>query len=731
MQEIICTYKKTIYRDIQSGFTIFTIKTKDKEVFKKDNDIVCKGYIPSYSIDMPLKIIGEWKEEKNEYCFNVDQVFEYSNDENNTIEFISNKLVKGIAKATAKKIVEVFGNDIFSIVCNPQAATLISEKIPRINKEQATILVSKLKQERIKRELYEYISRFGANYTVATNISDEYGLSSIEKLKESPYTVGKNAGLRFEICDAIARAQGFNYICEDRLNALIYEAIICIMNSGHTYATTKQIGEKINQIVKQTVYPADIPSICIANALNRCKFIKIEKGKPNRIYLNKLWNDEYLSALNVNRLSNCKKDLGFNDKYIDIIEQECNIKYAKLQKQAFNVLKNTGIKIITGGPGTGKTTTINGIIRNYKEIQPHGKIVLCAPTGRAAQRMSESTGMEAFTIHKLLEFTAFGNNVMHKNQNDPINADLIIVDESSMIDISLFNILLSAIKTGTLLILAGDVNQLPSVGPGNVLKDLIKSKKIDVYKLDTVFRQNETSNITYNYRQILLGNNELRCGDDFEIINVNTKEEMVENIYNIMEKLYDKENPFNIQLLAPTKEGIAGIYNLNNELQEKLNHSDCFIKYGKHQFNKNDKIIFTVNNYDKGYYNGDIGTIKYIEENSMIVDICEKDYEISEKELSEVMLSYCMTIHKSQGSEFPYGIIAIPSDAGNILNKNLLFTAISRFKNKVWLIIEGDALNKCLENSSVEKRNTRLKEKINGEKAEFYKVVEVDKIKTF
>lgn len=725
MVELICSYKRTIFRNLETGYTIFIIKTNEKK------DVVCKGYISTYSNGMPLKILGSLTNDNFGDYLSVIAVTEFSDNSQTTIDYIVNKKIPGIAKGIATKIVDIWGDNLFAFVNQPDAVNRICKQIPRINIEQANVLVSLLKEETVRREVYEYIKRYGGNYALSLKIIDEYGIAALTEIRKNPYLVGQKCGIKFEICDSIAKGNGFDYISNERLDALIYESMISIMNSGHTYATYKQIYNKIKQIIKQSAYSKDIPALALINELNRCNFIKIEQGNPNRFYLNKILQNEKNAAFHLKRLINTKYDLNYNSNYINIIEKECGINYELYQKKAFDVLKNTGVKIITGGPGTGKTTTINGIIKNYKYIEPNKKIALCAPTGRAAQRMSESTGLEAFTIHKLLNYTLFGTNESYKNESDPIDADMIIVDESSMLDISLLSIFLGAVKSGSLVIFVGDINQLPSVGPGNVLKDLIDSKKIDVYRLDAVFRQDETSNIVYNYRQIINGNSSLRSGKDFEIFYCENKDQIINKINEIVDNNYDKDNPFDMQILSPVKEDVSGVNNLNKIIQEKVNDNSCYLSYGNTKFNKNDKVIFIANNYEKGYYNGDIGIIKYVEEKSLCVDVNGNEYEISEKELSEISLAYALTIHKSQGSEFPYGIVVLPYNAGSLLNRNLLFTALSRFKNKVYLIIENDALNRCVINNSVEKRNTKLKERLNGNKYELFNIIEKTEIREF
>ena len=409
-------------------------------------------------------------------------------------------------------------------------------------------------------------------------------------------------------------------------------------------------------------------------------------------------------------------DIPFNSSVIDEIEKEYNIKYSISQRESFNFIKSSGIKILTGGPGTGKTTVIRGLIEAYKRTNPKGIVALCAPTGRAAQRITESTKMEASTIHRLLDCKPYGDNeeeLTCKNQDNPLSADLLIVDEVSMVDTELFAMLLGAVKSGTLIILCGDTDQLPSVGAGNVLKDLIASKQFPVNVLDTVYRQTDGSNIIHNANCVRTGNRrEMRCGIDFEIIEVNSEKKIQDKIVNILRSLkYDDINAF--QVLTPSKKGNAGTIQLNKLIQPICNQNTSKIFYGNTGFKCGDKIMTIRNNYKLNYFNGDIGVVKSVSEQGMEIEINGETIKLTEGLYEDVSLAYASTIHKSQGSEYSTVIIALPSSPKLMLKKDLLYTAITRAKERVIIIAENGALDTAVRQvTNPITRKTSLMEKI-------------------
>ena len=705
MEELIAVYKYTIFRNIKSGYTIFSVEEKN------NTERVCKGYIPEYTKGMPLKLTGYY-DEKGQKVFLVDKIIEYSDQKDVTINFLSNGSEKLATENMSQKIVDAFGSDIFSVAMQPEAASLFTKEIPRLTLEKAERLVFKITRARIKREIYEYISKFGGDYGISEKIAAEYNEKWMSRLLESPYMVGQKCGMSFYACDSMAKSMGIDYMDDRRMDALIYEALSCGGNSGHCYLTMPELETTVNRIIKQSAFDIPVSKFKIAYRVLKCRFLKVDYGNPNRIYFKRVYEQEILVEENIYRLLNTKKDLPYVENVVEKVEKDCHIKYAPAQKKAFQVLKDSGIKIITGGPGTGKTTTVNGIIKAFMDLNPDKKVQLCAPTGRAAQRMNETTGYPACTIHKLLEFQFVGNGVTYKDRSQPIDADFLIVDESSMIDIELLSMLLDAVTDGCLVCFLGDVNQLPSVGPGNTLMDLIQSKVIDVYRLDTVYRQGESSRIIKNCNHILKNDLIFEEGEDFHIINVDNEDMLYEKAREVFFELYNKEDPFGTQILCPVKKGKSGTYHLNYSIESTLYETNESMQYGKSRYCKGDKIIMHSNNYQLGYFNGNMGTVEEIEDRSLVVKINDEEITLSKDVLDDVTLAYAITIHKSQGSEFSDCIIVLPYNAGRILARNLVFTAISRARNRVWIINENGALEKAVQNNVMTKRNSWLKERL-------------------
>lgn len=706
-------YEKTLYRDEKTGFTIFSLRVKrGVENRSMYGTIVCTAMIPVYTKGMPLEVEGKWEDKKQGKTFVSKSVREFINDKDISIAYLSTNLCKGIGKATAAAIVDKFGADIFEFVQRDNAIELLKQ-IKGMTDDKATNLIISIKNTICQRQLFEYIARFGGSYTSSIKIAEEYSYFSIQKLKENPYKVGRFGGLNFIICDAIAKECGFNYLSQIRIEALIYNALEQLTSSGNTYTTQRELNNTIDRIVKNSAFHNSISPVIILTYLTRMNGITIERNEKNenKIYLKRLWIAERNSINEINRLNN-KKELPFNDDIIEYAGSKCNITYSDLQANAFNAIKTTGIKIITGGPGTGKTTTIKGIIEAYKKLNPGSKFVLCAPTGRAAQRMKESTGYEAFTVHKLLEYRPFGREVSHKDSSNPIDADFIIIDEFSMIDIEIFSILLNAIKDNSLVFLVGDRDQLPSVGPGNVMSDLIKSEKIELYKLDKVFRQGEGSNIIVNAQRIRVGDFDLINDEkDFEIIRVNDVTEIKQKLDEIIINT-NSDDPFYMQVLTSTRKNEVGTVELNEDLQLLLNSSNEKMVYGSTTFKTGDKIIMTQNNYESGYYNGDIGIITKIEEDGMVLNINDERLFLKRKNFDDINLAYAITIHKSQGSEFPVVVIILPKYPSNMLQRNLIFTAVTRAKEKVIIITEKEALITSVLRTNIMQRNTGLLPKI-------------------
>ena len=701
-------YLSTIRRNEKTGYTVFKFK-----YFGPAHDrfiIYVRARIPIYVREMPLRIEGDFKDKKT---FIAEKVYEKISDEEISIAYLSNKEFGGIGPKRAKLIVDTFGPDIFSLVESNDALEKLSS-LKGISETTARDLILKVRNTITQRKVFEFLLKYYGTVIPAIKLADKYKYKAFDKLKENPYICCTEFEVPFFTADAIAHDLNFEYLDKKRIESIIFEAIKMSKSSGNVFIYQDELNKNIKFILRNSAFHEKIPLTYFAASMIKCKWLKIEKqeGERTRIYFKSLWLSENETARHLNRLRSDSLDLPFDDKIIEKIEEETNIKYHTMQKKSFNLLKTTGVKILTGGPGTGKTTLLNGIILAFQKLNPKAKVVLCSPTGRAAQRMSEQTGRISSTIHKLLEIKPYEDIFTSRDSVNPIEADFIIVDEFSMIDIEIMSVFLNAIRGKTLVLFVGDVDQIPSVGPGSVMRDLIKSGVIETYKLTNVYRQTSGSSIIDNANKIIKGNEDLTFDNTFDLIHLKNDEKINDWILELFKN--DKQFTIeNTQILTTVKKGDGGTYSVNRMVQKYLfEERDAYYS----SFTIGDKIIINENNYEIGVYNGDLGYVKHILEDGIEVEINGKEIVIPNVDLDIMSLAYAITIHKSQGSEFKNVIISLPDDANNMLQRNLLYTAVTRAKERIIIISKSDAFERSIRQNTIIKRNTTLCERIESVK---------------
>ena len=567
------------------------------------------------------------------------------------------------------------------------------------------------KQKEIK-NIMLFLQESGVNTSFAAKIYAQYGDKSIRKVRENPFCLADDIwGIGFKTADIIAQNLGIDKQSYIRLRSGIMYTLGELAGAGHVYAEHGQLLVKASALLnaEEEYIVMTVDQMVKDNDLIT---------EENAIYLPPFYYSETGTANKLIKLANRPgKNLeGSTD--ITKIEERLNIKYDKLQADAIKQAAMSKVLVLTGGPGTGKTTVTKGIIAMYQE---HGlKILLAAPTGRAAKRMTEATGIEAKTIHRLLECKP--PEGYQKNNENPLEGDVLIVDECSMIDIVLMNSLLKALPEDMRLVLAGDINQLPSVGAGNVLRDIIDSGKFPVIELKKIFRQAQSSRIIMNSHRINAGEMpDISNGknSDFFFIQKETPGQAAEEIVNLVKynlPNYYKIPPSQIQVLSPLQRGAAGAANLNIILQEALNPGGPGIRHGGYIFRTNDKVMQIKNNYDKEVFNGDTGIIEKtsLEDHTLIINFDGRHIEYDASELDELVLAYATTIHKSQGSEYPVVVMPVLMEHYIMLQRNLVYTGITRAKKILVIVGTRKALEYSVNNMQVTKRNTMLKERLEG-----------------
>lgn len=721
--EIFGTYTKTIFRNEVDGFTIFKFRLSKPIIDNPLTEVTCKGNMQSALLCTPMRLSGKILHDDYGSTFVVEKAEPFSDSESVTIEYLSSKLFCGIAETTAARIVAVSGPDIFTYVQQEDAREELL-KIKGMTEEKVDSLIDLVCHSKFQKEILDYITVYGGNFSQAENLFDAYGVNALEYLKAKPYEIGDFVDLPFQICDCIAKENGIKYDDITRIKALILNVIKrCYYSGGDMYVPLERVFRGVEYTAKNlSAFPGN-PISCglIVAALGEMKKIVSEVKLNNdmtdipdiRYYLKRAFFDEKSVADNVKRLQRCRTNLNIESECAaTIAENKLGIKYSDTQKSCFKFLESSGIKIITGGPGTGKSTVINGLIYAYTAVYPDNSIGIMAPTGRAAQRISEITGREAGTIHRSLNILPYGNDMLDSAYETDYPADLIIIDEASMVDTSLMALLLKSLKSSSLVIFCGDIDQLPSVGAGNVLHELIASQKIETVQLDTNFRQKDKSTIIDNALKVNAGEIDLNTDVSFQIIECDSEEEIKRVVTKEFINIYDTNHPYDIQVLSSTRKGQAGIYSLNKSIQNIINDRKTVTAHANSKFRLKDKIMTTHNNYDIGYFNGDVGIIDDADEENVYVKFLKEEIAIPKKCVQDMELAYACTIHKSQGSEYDTVIIALPAQPSVMLRRNLIYTAITRAKQRILIVAQKGCINQSIITAVDNCRKSALCEKI-------------------
>lgn len=689
---------------------------------KKDKKIVC-GYGTDLNINDYVRATGKWVEVNNGFKFEAITIEAIRPSEKETIlEYLSSGIIKGVGAKNAKEIVSVWGDKSLEILDKEPEQLL---RITGIGNKKLQKIINSWDEVQPSNEIYKTLMDYGFQNFEAIRIYKFFKSESLNVVKERPYSIHKRIkSISFEKVDSVALSMGVEKDNEER----VISALEFFLLEGHKSGDTLIDYFQVFNISR--IY-LDVDREIISKNLDKA----IERGN---IFYKSYSNVEYLQYRTINEAqndianriydikSNNNHKIGETDKreIINIARKgEKVVPFSCEQKTAIINSINEKFSVLTGKPGAGKTSVLNEIIKQLRNLNKN--IVLCAPTGKAAQKMKESTGYPSSTVHRLLEYNPVFNR-FSKDESDPIVCDVLIIDESSMIDIFITSHLFKAISLNTQVIIVGDVNQLPSVGCGSVLRDIINSNRIMVSRLNKIYRQGNGSEIITIAHEVDKGEfdyNKKHNKDqktDFYYLPTDSDYEAIEKIKIISSKL-DKEFGIDpqsgLQMLTPVHDGILGTINLNNYMQNLLNppkFNGFTLKHNNYTYGVDDKVIQIVNNYEKNVYNGDCGTIKMVNSKGIVVEFDNGmivEYEIIE--LGELLLSYAMTIHKSQGSEYPAIIIAMPEDYNQIMDRSLVYTGITRGRKLVIVIGNKKTLQRAISSEKSRKRVTDLKEKIN------------------
>lgn len=703
--KIRCIVERITYQNPENGYTVLKVRVKGY------NDLIAVvGNLLDVNIGSVLLIDGNWKvDSKYGRQFIAEQWKETLPATVYGIEkYLGSGLIKGVGPKFAKRIVQQFGMDTMDVIENNSDKLFT---VSGIGKKRVQMIQESWERQKEIKNVMIFLQTHGISTSLAAKIYKQYGNQSIEQVKKNPYCLADDIwGIGFKTADQIAEKLGFNRESYVRLRSGLMYTLSSLAEEGHVYADQDQIISKAVSLlnVEETYLIMTMDQVLKDHDLIQDQDV---------IYLPPFYYAEIGTAAKLLKLALEPASKRIFAK-IDIhkIEQIVHMQYDEIQKRAIYQAAVSKVMILSGGPGTGKTTTTKGIIEVYRMYGL--KILLAAPTGRAAKRMSETVGMEAKTIHRLLECKP--PEGYQKNENNPLKGDVLIIDECSMIDIILMNSLLKAMPGGMRLVLIGDIDQLPSVGAGNVLRDIMESNQFPVIRLTHIFRQAQTSRIIMNAHRINAGRMpDISNGKiaDFFFIQKETLEEVTEEIVDLVKNRlsrYYKTPPLLIQVLTPMQKGIAGSINLNLAMQEALNSKGEGLRHSGFIYRSKDKVMQIKNNYDKEVFNGDIGIIENVnlEERTLTVNFDGHFVEYEVTELDELVLAYAITIHKSQGSEYPIVVMPVIMSHYKMLQRNLLYTGITRAKQILVIVGTKKALTYAVNNVTAKKRNTMLKERL-------------------
>lgn len=733
--------ERIIFKNDENGYAILRVVPDKKEAGRRGiplSGLTCVGTLLNPQAGQNLSFTGRFVQNAR---YGRQFQFACANEqvpasEAGLIAYLSSKLIKGMGPDLAERVVKTFGQDTIRVL-DEEPEKLAS--VRGIGKKNLATIVESWRENRSLSDLMQFLQPHGISAAYGVRIYREYGTQSVQKVRENPYRLAMDIrGIGFLTADAMAEKLGVPRDSPLRMQGAVLYILQKASENGDVFLPRTELVARIEKElnvpaagVLEAIDALVLDNRIVVDAIPLQPHETGGRGEDRAVYLATYYRCEDKTAYYLERLCQMPGNVTFRnvDKQVQDALQKQEHNLAKAQIEAVRMAAKSKVMVLTGGPGTGKTTIIKAIITLFQAVTK--RIFLAAPTGRAAKRMAEATGLDAKTLHRLLEYNP-GDNTFRRNEEEPLACDLLIVDEASMMDILIFYYLMKAVPTGCVVILVGDVFQLPSVGPGSVLADIIASGKVPVCELNEIFRQARTSEIVTNAHRI---NNGIvpdlvspwERDTDFYFLEVPTMEDGLDVLVRLVCREIPERfglNPLkDIQLITPMHKGAVGTVCMNSELQKTLNPGGLVmgkggrapralpeVRRGDTIYRRGDKVMQIRNNYDKDVFNGDVGTILDIDPDRKVVQVVFDDrmveYETSEME--ELVLAYAISIHKSQGSEYPAVVIPLFMQHFIMLQRNLVYTAVTRGKKLVVLVGEKRALERAVANADVKRRYTRL-----------------------
>jgi exodeoxyribonuclease V alpha subunit len=718
LQELEGILERLTFHSEETGYSVARLIPTGKSY-----QVTVVGALAGVNVGESLRLFGLWT--THPQYGRQFEVRTYTVQHPATIEgirkYLGSGLIKGIGPATANKIVDYFGMDTLTVI-ESEAHRL--REVPGIGEKRTEQISDAWTEQKYIKEVMIFLQSYGVSSGLAVKIYKTYGEQSIPYIRSDPYRLARDIyGIGFKTADQIAKKLGLAEDAPARIQAGLLYSLSSLSDEGHCYA-------KRDQLVAEAVKLLEIPAAPIDSQINQLITQRDIADDNDCLYLPPFLMAERGTASKLRRIQTSARDrltkfqtIAWEEAF-EWLDQISPLQLTNQQKLAIQTALTKKVSVLTGGPGTGKSTIMASLITLLKKFG--GSVLLAAPTGRAAKRLTETTGLEAKTIHRLLEYAPTADKPFARDQANPLDADLVIIDETSMVDILLMNHLLSAIDTGSHLLLVGDVDQLPSVGPGSVLRDIISSQVIAVTRLDTIFRQAEDSYIIVNAHRINQGEMPIfaRDGRDFFLFPEEESQKaadwVLELVTDRIPKKFGFQGSVEIQVLTPMHRGSSGVSELNRRLQVGLNPpsaSKFEYQHGYRILRENDRVMQIRNNYERQVFNGDLGHITSIDlENQVVVvnfDGRPVGYDFSQ--LDELVHAYAISIHKSQGCEFPVVVIPLLTEHYRMLQRNLIYTAVTRARQVVVLVGSKRAIRIALDNNRIAQRNTRLSERLRDE----------------